>query len=96
MKLRLAGGFSAHGVTVWFDEETTRDGDVCIPPDTAKRVDVRAFAGVPVFLHAKSYTDTLIAFVDRIKPLTAFVLVAVADFGADLGWKVVNGETVDL
>lgn len=96
MSLRRSGAFSGDSVTVWVQEVAPRDGDVAIASADAKLVDVRAFAGLPVFVHAQSYTPALVAIVDRIAAVTDFVFVAIANFAEELGWKVVAGEIVPL
>lgn len=96
MKLRRSGDFSPDGVTIWLGNESPRESDVSIDEDAVKRADVRAFAGLPVFVHAPTYSDALTVLVNRIAALTSFVLVAIADFGADLGWKVINGDVTEL
>lgn len=95
MKARLAGDWP-ESVTVWLGDDSPREFDVAVPVGQVKRFDVRAFAGLPVFLHAQSYTPALLTLVDRIKKVTGFILVAVLDFGNDLGWLVINKETVEL
>lgn len=95
MKTRLAGD-CPESVTIWLADEAPRECDVAVPESLVKRVDVRAFAGLPVFLHAKSYTPALLTLVDRIKEISGFILVAVLDFGNDLGWLVIDKETVEL
>ena len=67
-----------------------------MPLGLVKRADVRAFAGLPVFVHAQGYTPALLTLVDRIKEISGFILVAVLDFGNDLGWLVIDKETVEL
>lgn len=95
MKARLAGG-CPELVTVWLGDDSPRECDVAVPVGQVKRADVRAFAGLPVFVHAQSYTPALLTLVDRIKQFSSFILVAVLDFGNDLGWLVINKETVEL
>lgn len=97
MALRLANGFDGKTITVWLDDQIdAQTKDVVIREGEVKRVDVRALAGLPVFLHADTYSQALTVLVDRIKQHTAFLFVAIASFGEDLGWKVVNGELVEL
>ena len=95
MKARLAGD-CPESVTVWLGDESPRECDVAVPLGLVKRADVRAFAGLPVFVHAQGYTPALLTLVDRIKEISGFILVAVLDFGNDLGWLVINKETVEL
>lgn len=96
MKLRRSGDLFPDGVTVWLGNQSPRESDVSIAEGETKRVDVRAFAGIAVFVYAQSYSDALTVLVKRIAVVTGFVLVAVADFGADLGWKVIDGKIVEL
>ncbi len=95
MKARLAGD-CPESVTVWLGDESPRECDVAVPLGLVKRADVRAFAGLPVFVHAQGYTPALLTLVDRIKEISGFILVAVLDFGNDLGWLVIDKETVEL
>lgn len=95
MKARLAGD-CPESVTVWLGDDSPRECDVAVPVGQVKRADVRAFAGLPVFVHAQSYTPALLTLVDRIKLVSSFILVAVLDFGNDLGWLVIDKETVEL
>lgn len=95
LKLRLAGD-SIKSVTVWLAAESPRECDVVIPESQVKRSDVRAFAGLPVFVCTESYTPALLTLVDRIKQVSSFIFVAVIDFGNDLGWLVIDKETVEL
>ncbi len=96
LKMRMSGEFSPDGIAVWIGDPSDDETSVSIRECDAKRVDVRAFAGLPVFIYAKSYTESLVALVERISKITGFVLVAVADFGGELGWKVIDGEVCEL
>ena len=97
MAMRLANGFEGKTITVWLDDQIdTKTKDVVIREAEVKRVDVRALAGIPVFLHADTYSQALTVLVERIKQHTSFLFVAIVAFGEDLGWKVVNGEVVEL
>ena len=97
MALRLANGFAGQSITVWLDDQIdAQTRDIVIREGEVKRVDVRALAGLPVFLHAESYSQALVDLVARIKMHTKFLLVAIVGFGEDLGWKIVDGEVVEL
>ena len=87
--LRLSGGLETSAVELWVDSAFNpwRVNQVVI--SEVKRLTEResmAFAGLSVFLHAEKYTDVVIANFERLKKHAAYVLVAISDFGDDLGF----------
>lgn len=87
--LRLSGGLHTDAVELWLDSAFNpwRVNQVVIPE--GKRLTEResmAFAGLSVFLHADKYTDTVVANFEKLKKHAAYVMVAIADFGEDLGF----------
>ena len=88
---RLRKSFSGDAVTIWLDGLYR-----CLPEskeialsDSANvdRLDLRCLVGLTVFIHAEHYTDKLVRLYQRVKEHAAFVMVAITDFGDELGWK---------
>lgn len=89
MKLRLSGKLKTDIVELWVDSafKTWRPNQVVI--QDGKRLtelESMAFAGLSVFLHAEKYTDSVVANFERLKKHALYILVAIADFGDDLGF----------
>lgn len=89
MDLRLSGGLEKDTVELWADSAFNpwRNDQVVI--QDGKRLTEResmAFAGLSVFLHSDKYTDTVVANFEKLKKHAAYVMVAIADFGEDLGF----------
>lgn len=59
-----------------------------------ERLDLRPLVGLSVFIHAEKYTERLARLYARAKEHAAFVLVAIIDFGDELGfkWSRLHGE----
>lgn len=78
-------------VTLWLDcEYAARNDKPEVSIDSAmpiRLVDARTLVGLAVAIHANEYSDRLVRLVERVKEHAAFVLVAVASFGDELGWK---------
>ena len=74
--------WALEGVKTW------RDNQVLISP--AVRLtdgDSMAFVGLSVFVHTDKYTDTLVHNYEMLKKVANFILVAITDFGDDLGFE---------
>ncbi len=89
MTKRLQKEWERDSVNLWLAEaiEPPNPLDVVVAPNEAARIDFRPFYGMSVFICAQTYDDTLVAMVDRLKESASFILVAVIDFGNELGWK---------
>ncbi len=88
---RIKKTLSAHQVTLWLDGlylPLPGSNEIALNDSVnVERLDLRCLVGLSVFIHAERYTDKLIRLYERVKEHAAFVMVAVADFGDDLGWK---------
>lgn len=89
MNKRLQKSWDRDSVNLWvFDDyEPSSKHDVAIEHKKAARIDFRPFYGLSVFVCAQSYDDVLVTMVERLKQSANFILVAILDFGDDLGWK---------
>lgn len=90
-KQRLKRAYSAHQVTLWLDglyQPLPEAKEIALNDSVnVERLDLRCLVGLSVFIHAEHYTDKLARLYERVKEHAAFVMVAVADFGDELGWK---------
>jgi len=88
---RLKKMLSAHQVTLWLDglyQPLTGSKEIALSDSVnVERLDLRCLVGLSVFIHAEHYTDKLVRLYERVKEHAAFVMVAIADFDDDLGWK---------
>lgn len=86
---RLQGKWDSDSVNLWMfdDYEPLHKNDVAISRVKAPRIDYRPFKDLSVFVCAQSYDEPLLAMVDRLKESANFILVAILDFGDELGWK---------
>jgi hypothetical protein len=88
---RLKRAYSAHQVTLWLDglyQPLPEAKEIALNESVnVERLDLRCLVGLSVFIHAERYTDKLARLYERVKEHAAFVMVAVADFGDELGWK---------
>lgn len=89
MNKRMQQKWDRDSVNLWLfdDYEPANKHDVVIEHKKAGRIDFRPFYGLNVFVCAQSYDETLVAMVDRLKQSANFILVAIIDFGEELGWK---------
>lgn len=85
-------------VTLWLDcGYASRDDKPEVSLDegvSVGRIDLRALVGLPVAIHAESYTERLSTLFNRVKEQASFVLVAVSGFGDDVGfaWDKLHGD----
>lgn len=85
-------------VTLWLDcdyESRSNKPEVSIEEGASpRRIDFRPLVGLSVAIHAKKYSERLVSLVERVKEHAAFVMVAVEDFGDELGfaWSRLHGE----
>lgn len=85
-------------VTLWLDcGYQARDDKPEVSIDesiSVRRIDLRALVGLPVAIHAESYTDRLSTLFNRVKEHASFAMVAVSDFGDELGfaWSKLHGD----
>lgn len=89
-KLRLKDKYRYDHVRLWVDTdyEHPEENEVVVKSDMdVKKFDARLFYGLPVYLYSEKYTDTVVGIYEKLKDHTEFVLVALTDFGDDLGWK---------
>lgn len=88
---RLKKTLSAHQVTLWLDglyRPLPGSNEIALNDSVnVERLDLRCLVGLSVFIHAEHYTDKLVRLYERVKEHAAFVMVAIADFGDDLGWQ---------
>lgn len=88
---RLTKRLSAHHVTLWLDglyQPLPGSKEIALNDSVnVERLDLRSLVGLSVFIHAEHYTDKLVRLYQRVKEHAAFVMVAITDFGDDLGWK---------
>lgn len=88
---RIKKTLSAHQVTIWLDglyQCRTDAKEIALSEFVnVERLDLRCLVGMSVFIHAERYSNKLARLYERTKQHAAFVMVAVADFGDDLGWK---------
>ena len=89
MNKRLQKSWDRESVNLWLldDYEPANKHDVAIDHRKAGRIDFRPFYGLNVYVIAQTYDDTLVAMVERLKESANFILVAIMDFGEELGWK---------
>lgn len=89
LEKRKQRSWDRDSVNLWVldDYEPFHKHDVAIEPHKAGRIDFRPFYGLNVFVCAKTYDDALVAMVERLKQSANFILVAILDFGEELGWK---------
>lgn len=88
---RLRKTLSAHQVTLWLDGlylPLPGSNQIALSESVnVERLDLRCLVGLSVFIHAEQYTDKLARLYQRVKEHAAFVMVAITDFGDELGWK---------
>lgn len=89
MTKRLQQEWNRDSVNLWLADEFEphNNHDVVVEPKSAARIDFRPFYGLNVFVCAQTYDETLVAMVERLKQSASFILVAILDFGEELGWK---------
>lgn len=84
-------------VTLWLDceyESRQNKPEVSIDGVSPLRLDFRPLVGLPVAIHAKKYSERLVKLTERVKEQASFVMVAIEDFGEDLGfaWSRLHGD----
>ena len=88
---RIRKALSAHQITLWLDglyKPLGGSKEIALSESVnVERLDLRCLVGLTVFIHAERYTDKLVRLYQRVKEHAAFVMVAITDFGDDLGWK---------
>lgn len=88
---RLRKTFSAHQITIWLDGEyqpLVGSKQIALSESiNIERLDIRCLVGLAVFIHAERYSDKLARLYERVKEHAAFIMVAITDFGDELGWK---------
>lgn len=89
LEKRKQKSFDRDSVNLWVAEDfhPVNPADVVIEPNKAARIDFRPFYGLNVYVVAPTYDESLVAMVERLKESARFILVAVMDFGEELGWK---------
>lgn len=89
LEKRKQRNWTRDSVNLWvFDDyEPPNQSDVVVSHKKAGRIDFRPFYGLSVFVCAQSYDDTLVRMVDRLKESANFIMVAILDFGDEIGWK---------
>lgn len=96
-KKRLAGKFKSPVVNLWIDSEykVKSENEVVVKSDISlAKFDGRLFYGLPVFIHSENYTKVVQEIYEELKKHTEFIVVALTDFGEDLGWKWTKREGV--
>ena len=89
-KKRLAGQYGFDHVRVWVDSARCNpsETEVVLKDDVnVVRFDARLFYGLSVFLYADQYSETIAKIYEKLKAHAAFILVALVDFGDEIGWK---------
>jgi len=96
LEKRKQRSWDRDSVNLWLmdDYEPFHKHDVVVPHNKAGRIDFRPFYGLNVFVCAPTYDETLVTMVDRLKQSANFILVAILDFGEELGWKWSREEGV--
>lgn len=88
---RLTNRLSAHRVTLWLDglyQPLPGSKEIALNDSVnVERLDLRCLVGMSVFIHAEHYTDKLVRLYQRVKEHASFVMVAITDFGDELGWQ---------
>lgn len=88
---RLAGMLPCTSVTIWLDDEyqhLPKAQEIILGAKVnVDRLDLRPLVGLSVFIHAERYTDRLARLYRRLQEYAAFIMVAIIDFGDELGWK---------
>ncbi len=88
---RLTKTFSGASVTIWLDDQyfpTNGSNQIVLSESVnVERLDLRSLVGLAVYIHADRYSHKLVRLYERTKEHAAFILVAILDFGNDLGWK---------
>lgn len=78
-------------VTLWLDcgiSDRDEKLEIAIDATTAVgRIDLRPLVGMSVAIHADVYSERLTKLYERTKEHASFVIVAIKDFGEELGWK---------
>lgn len=88
--LRAADCLETDVAELWIDDEFSpwRDNQVTYPETRRVRPhDFRVFVGLSVFVHTAKYTNQVVEIFDGLKKYADYVLVAVVDFGEDLGFE---------
>lgn len=68
--------------------ETWRYNQVLISPSVRlTESDSMAFVGLSVFVHTDKYTEALAHNFELLKKVANYILVAITDFGDDLGFE---------
>lgn len=88
---RLTKRLSAHQITLWLDglyQPLPGSKEIALSESVnVERLDLRCLVGLSVFIHSEQYTDKLVRLYQRVKEHAAFVMVAITNFGDELGWK---------
>lgn len=89
-KLRASEDLKTDIVELWVDDQFNpwRDNQVMYPETRRVRPhDFRVFVGLSVFVHTTKYTAQVVEIFEGLKKFSNYILVAVADFGDDLGFE---------
>lgn len=87
--LRADGKYPHRDVVVWLDDlmSPPLPRHMVVDASNIKDLDVRYFKGMDVFVYTDKYSDWLLEVLEKLKTTAAFILIALTEFGDDLGWK---------